>query len=165
MLNINYEEIVRSKPAQAIMYRILGEILDVTLQLPEVKDSKVIQDYILSKAPEHLILKAIRGKGSGPSQMSLRLAKGQKTEMRHVNGYFLRRAKVLGVPMQYNSLVMDTIKAMEKQARMKLEDFVPMVETALPTELQYQHENSREVSRKLEELDKSYHSSYYGRRF
>lgn len=147
LLDVPYEEILPNPQARRMMLLLLDEIAVVMEHLPELSGSAVVQEYLRGGRLRWLLYKAIRGKGPAPSELVKRIQKGQPSELRHLNGYFLRRAERFGLNMANNRMMAEMVAAKEEQAKRNLQGHIPFIETSLPSDLERQHRTTQAIAR------------------
>ncbi|EQL03558.1 hypothetical protein G6O67_002076 [Ophiocordyceps sinensis] len=139
MLEMPYEGLLQNLAAQRIMHNLLTEIIGVVDQMPEIEGSAVIRDFMHGQSIHKMLHQRILAKRFSPSQLVLQVDKGLPTDVDYLNGYFLRRGRELGVDVRVNALVRDMIKAKHSQAIERLNSYIPMEETSLPSYMTHRY--------------------------
>ncbi|KZZ90511.1 2-dehydropantoate 2-reductase [Moelleriella libera RCEF 2490] len=142
LLELPYRGLLQNPGARRMMQSLLAEISHVLENLPELQYSTVIRDYLHRNSTQKLLYNKILGKRSQPSQLLRRVEYGLPTDVEYLNGYFLRRSRQLGIKMPMNSMVRNTIKAKHSQAIERLNSFVAVEETSIPSDLSFRYRTS-----------------------
>lgn len=139
LLEMPYQGLLQNPAAQRMMESLLSEIIQVLESMPELEGSTVMRDYIHSKGIRKFMYSGIVWKRSQPSQLARRIENGLPTDMQYLNGYFLRRAQKLGLDLRMNMMMRDMIKAKHSQAIERLNSFIPVEETSVPSDLAFRY--------------------------
>ncbi|ODA78628.1 hypothetical protein RJ55_06010 [Drechmeria coniospora] len=139
LLEIPYEGLLQNRPAQRMMHNLLAEIITVVENMPEIEGSSIMQDYLRGKGIHKLMHGRIVAKRSQPSQLVRRIDHGLPTDVEYLNGYFLRRGRKLGLDLRMNVLMADMIKAKHSQAIERLNSYVPIEETSIPSDASFRY--------------------------
>ena len=142
LLEMPYHGLLQNPAAQRMMQNLLSEIVLVLENLPEVKDSTVMRDYIRGRGMRKLVYGQINGKRSQPSQLVRRIENGLPTDVEYLNGYFLRRGQKLGLDLRMNLMMRDMVKARQSQAIERLNSFIPVEETSIPSHDSFRYRTS-----------------------
>ncbi|KHN98677.1 2-dehydropantoate 2-reductase [Metarhizium album ARSEF 1941] len=133
LLEMPYQGLLQNPAAQRMMHSLLSEIIQVLENMPELEGSTAIRDYVQSKGVRKFMYGRIMGKQSQPSQLVRRIEHGLPTDVEYLNGYFLRRGQKLGLDLRMNVMMRDMIKAKHSQAIERLNSYIPMEETSIPS--------------------------------
>lgn len=139
LLEMTYQGLLQNMPAQRIMHSLLTEIIRVVDQMPEVEGSAVVRNFMHGKSIHKVLHENILAKRFSPSQLMLQVDKGLPTDIDYLNGYFLRRGRELGLDLRVNAMVRDMIKAKHSQAIERLNSYVPLEETSIPSHLTHRY--------------------------
>lgn len=139
LLDMPYQGLLQNPAAQRMMHSLLSEIIQVLESMPELEGSTVIRDYVHSKGIRKFMYSRIMGKRSQPSQLVRRIENGLPTDVEYLNGYFLRRGQKLGLDLHMNLMMRDMIKAKHSQAIERLNSFIPVEETSVPSHLAFRY--------------------------
>jgi ketopantoate reductase len=139
LLEMPYQGLLQNPAAQRMMQSLLSEIIQVLESMPELQGSTVMRDYIHSKGIRRFMHTRILGKRSQPSQLVRRIENGLPTDVEYLNGYFLRRGQRLGLDLRMNLMMRDMIKAKHSQAIERLNSFIPVEETSVPSDLAFRY--------------------------
>ncbi|KAG6011757.1 hypothetical protein E4U54_007921 [Claviceps lovelessii] len=142
LLEMPYQGLLQNPPAQRLMQGLLSEIILVLQSMPELQQSTVLRDYIYSKGIRKFMYSRIAAKWTQPSHLNRRIEKGLPTDVEYLNGYFLRRGRERGIDMRMNLMMRDMIKAKHSLAVERLNSFVPMEETSIPSDLGFRYRTS-----------------------
>ncbi|GAO14859.1 uncharacterized protein UV8b_04098 [Ustilaginoidea virens] len=143
LLDMPYHGLLQNRAAQRTMYRLLREILLVLEDMPELKNSTVIRDYLHSQGVQKFLYNRIMSKRSNPSQLVRRIQHGLPTDVEYLNGYFIRRGRSLGINLPMNVMMRDMIKAKHSQSIEQLNSYIPVEETSVPSHLAFQYRTTR----------------------
>lgn len=133
LLEMPYQGLLQNPAAQRMMHSLLSEIIQVLESMPELEGSTIIRDYVQSKGIRKFMYSRIMGKRSQPSQLVRRIENGLPTDVEYLNGYFLRRGQKLGLDLRMNLMMRDMIKAKHSQAIERLNSYIPVEETSIPS--------------------------------
>ena len=139
LLEMPYQGLLQNPAAQRMMHSLLSEIIMVLENMPEVEGSSVIRDYVRGKGIRKLMYNKIMAKRSQPSQLIKRIEHGLPTDVEYLNGYFLRRGHKLGIDLRMNIMMRDMIKAKHSQAMERLNSFIPVEETSIPSDSTFRY--------------------------
>lgn len=139
LLEMPYQGLLQNPAAQRMMHSLLSEIIQVLENMPELEGSTVIRDYVHSKGIRRFMYNSIMAKRSHPSQLVRRIENGLPTDVEYLNGYFLRRGQKLGLDLRMNVMMRDMIKARHSQAIERLNSFIPVEETSIPSDLAFRY--------------------------
>ncbi|KAK5998893.1 hypothetical protein PT974_01277 [Cladobotryum mycophilum] len=143
LLEMPYEGVLQNPAAQRMLFRLLDEIILVVDNMPELEGSSAIRDYIRGNGVRKHMYNQILSKRSHPSELARRIQYGLPTDVEYLNGFFLRQARLLGLHLPANHMMKDMIKAKHSLAVEKLNSFVPMEETSIPSESQFRYRTMR----------------------
>lgn len=139
LLEMPYQGLLQNPAAQRMMHSLLSEIITVVENMPEVQGSSVIRDYVRGKGIRKLMHSRIMAKRSQPSQLVRRIEYGLPTDVEYLNGYFLRRGHKLGIDLRMNIMMRDMIKAKHSQAIERLNSYIPVEETSIPSDSTFRY--------------------------
>lgn len=128
LLDLSYKGLLENKAARGMIKQLLGEIVLLAENLPEVQESAQILAYLRGSSIEKLCYKKIMAKASAPSDLLLRVNKGLGTDINYQNGYFLRRAKKLNLDMPMNSFMAQTVEAKLEEYLARRNAYIPVME-------------------------------------
>jgi hypothetical protein len=120
--------------------QLLAEMALVTESLPEVQASPDLVSFLRGEGLKRFCYRRITGKASAPSDLLMRINKGLQTDINYQNGFFLNRAKTLGINTPTNALMVQMVKARRLEAKQKRKAYIQMEETSA--------ENVRERARR-----------------
>ncbi|CAH0039622.1 unnamed protein product, partial [Clonostachys solani] len=153
LLDLPYHGLLQNPPAQRMMQRLLDEITLTLEMLPELESSTVVQDYVRGNLIKRQLYKNIMAKRDAQSSLLYQVQHGHQTDINYLNGYFLNRAKRLGLDLRTNKLMTDMVKAKTLQTRQRINTDVRIEETSLSPQHQgssYRHYYSTKA--RLEQL-------------
>jgi len=139
LLETPYQGLLQNPAAQRMMHSLLSEIIQVVEKMPEVEGSSVLQSYVRGRGIKKLLYNRIMAKRSQPSQLVRRIEHGLPTDVDYLNGYFLRRGQKLGLDLRMNIMMRDMIKARHSQAIERLNSFIPVEETSIPSDSAFRY--------------------------
>ncbi|PHH86989.1 hypothetical protein CDD83_9459 [Cordyceps sp. RAO-2017] len=135
LLDTPYKGLLNNRAAQRVMYNLITEILSVVDRMPEVANSEVIRNFTHGTGVRRFLFTRILAKRSQPSRLNRLIEYGLPNDIEYLNGYFLRRAKKLGLEVPVNRMIRDMVKAKQAQAIKKLNSHVPIEETSIPSHM------------------------------
>ncbi|UNI24241.1 hypothetical protein JDV02_010004 [Purpureocillium takamizusanense] len=139
LLEMPYQGLLQNPAAQRMMHSLLSEIVQVVENMPEVEGSSVLQSYVHGRGIKRLLHSRIMAKRAQPSQLVRRIEHGLPTDVEYLNGYFLRRGHKLGLDLRTNIMMRDMIKAKHSQAIERLNSYIPVEETSIPSDLAFRY--------------------------
>ncbi|CAG9940595.1 unnamed protein product [Clonostachys rosea f. rosea IK726] len=142
LLDLPYHGLLQNPPAQRMMERLLDEITLTLEMLPELESSTVVRDYVRGNLIKRQLYKNIMAKRDAQSSLLYQVQHGHQTDIDYLNGYFLKRAKRIGLDLRMNKLMTDMVKAKTLQTRQRINTDVRIEETSLSPQHQgssYRH--------------------------
>ncbi|QYS93286.1 hypothetical protein H0G86_000668 [Trichoderma simmonsii] len=140
LLEIPYAGLLRNPAAQRMMHRLLTEIVSVVDSMPELEGSAAIRDFIRGNRIKQLIYSRIMARRSVPSvELERQIQNGLPTDVDYLNGFFIRRGHELGIQLPTNIMMRDMIKAKHSLAIEKLNSYVPVEETSVPSHMSFRY--------------------------
>ncbi|KAM5347030.1 hypothetical protein ACJ41O_010035 [Fusarium nematophilum] len=133
LLDLPYEGLMTNRSAQSMMHRLLDEMAMLVDNLPEVQGFAELRSFVRGEDLKKFCYRRISGKAKAPSDLLKRIEKGLQTDINYQNGYFLKRARTLGIDMPTNNLMVQMVKARRTEAIEKRRAFVPMEEESIDT--------------------------------
>lgn len=128
LLDLSYKGFADNKAARTMLHQFLEEIIVVAENLPEVQESAEILAYLRGPAIQRLCFNKLKSKAAAPSDLLRRVNNGWETDINYQNGYFLRRAKKMGIDMPMNSFMAQMVEAKREQVLAQREAYIPVVE-------------------------------------
>lgn len=127
MLGYRYQQLIFNPSANRLMDQLLDEISEVVAHIPEVQRlGPHMQKLLRGEAMRKHIINQLRGKKGAPCEMLQQIERGQLTNINYLNGYFVRRAKRMGMSMPANEMLVDLVKSKHKAEQEKLRSYIPM---------------------------------------
>uniref|UniRef100_A0A0B7K2R9 Uncharacterized protein n=1 Tax=Bionectria ochroleuca TaxID=29856 RepID=A0A0B7K2R9_BIOOC len=120
LLDLPYHGLLQNPPAQRMMERLLDEITLTLEMLPELESSTVVRDYVRGNLIKRQLYKNIMAKRDAQSSLLYQVQHGHQTDIDYLNGYFLKRAKRIGLDLRMNKLMTDMVKAKTLQTRQRI---------------------------------------------
>lgn len=130
LLDLPYQGLLENRNAQRLMDQLLGELALVTENMPEVQDSPDLLKFLRGEGLKKFCYRRITGKSKAPSDLLTRINKGLQTDINYQNGYFLKRARTLGIDTPRNQLMVQMIKARRIEELKRLRSFIPVQEAS-----------------------------------
>lgn len=131
LLDLPYNGLLHNRSAQKMMNKLLDEIARVVENLPEVQGSAELLNFLQGEGLKRFCYRRITGKAMAPSDLVKRIEKGLQTDMNYQNGYFLKRAKTLGLEMPTNKLMVQMVKARRAEAMERRKAYIPVQEASM----------------------------------
>ncbi|KAF5702195.1 2-dehydropantoate 2-reductase [Fusarium globosum] len=130
LLDLSYQGLLENGNAQRMMNKLLGEMAIVTENMPEVQNSPDLIKFLRGEGLKKFCYRRIAGKSKAPSDLLTRINKGLQTDINYQNGYFLKRARILGIDTPSNQLMVQMIKARRIEQNKRLRSFIPIQEAS-----------------------------------
>ncbi|KAH8757561.1 double-stranded DNA-binding domain-containing protein [Diaporthe sp. PMI_573] len=125
ILDTTYDTLPRNEHAIQLADELLDELFNVIMALPELTNSsKVVKHCGLGELRKKTI-RRLWEKGSSQSNMLSRVRAGQWVDIDYMNGYFVRRARELGIKVPQNEVVVDMVKARIAKRREEMNNTIP----------------------------------------
>ncbi|KAF4952601.1 hypothetical protein FGADI_6673 [Fusarium gaditjirri] len=128
LLDVSYQGLLENRNGQKMMNQLLEELALVTENMPEVQNSPDLIKFLRGEGLKKFCYRRITGKSQAPSDLLTRINKGLQTDINYQNGYFLKRARILGIDTPTNQLMVQMIKARRIEQMVKLRSFIPVRE-------------------------------------
>lgn len=142
-----YGGLLHNPGAQRMMHRLLAEIVAVVDTMPEVEGSAAIRDFIRGNRIKQLIFSRIMARRSASSQLARQVRNGLPTDVDYLNGFFIRRGRQLGLDLPANVMMRDMVKAKHSLAIEKLNSYIPVEETSVPSHLSFRYRTMPNVNK------------------
>jgi cytochrome b translational activator protein CBS2, mitochondrial len=142
LLDVPYQGLLQNPAAQRMMARVTDELVATLRALPEAAESSAIQDFLRGNGIRRLVYNGIMAKRDQPSHLARLVDKGLPTDLHYLNGYFIRRGKQLGLDLRTNTMLMDMVLARHSKQMERLNSFIPIEETSVPSELGFRYRKS-----------------------
>lgn len=139
LLDLSYQGLLQNPSADRMMNRLLSEIIEVLENMPELRGSIVIRDFVQGRGIRRLLYNEILAKRSQPSFLVRQLERGLPTDVNYLNGFFIRRGRQMGIDLRFNTMMTDMVKARHSQGVEKLNSYIPLEETSVPSELGFRY--------------------------
>ncbi|KAF5023373.1 hypothetical protein F66182_4576 [Fusarium sp. NRRL 66182] len=128
LLDLPYNGILNNRAAQRMMNLLLSEMALVTENLPEVQGSSELMAFLRGEGLKKFCYSRITGKNTASSDLQKRIEKGLQTDINYQNGYFLKRAKALGISTPTTKLMVQMVKARRVEAMQRRNSYIPVAE-------------------------------------
>ncbi|UKZ47606.1 hypothetical protein TrVGV298_001829 [Trichoderma virens] len=140
LLEIPYAGLLRNPAAQRMMDRLLAEIVSVVDNMPELEGSAAIRDFIRgNRIKQHIYSRIMARRGASSSDLARQIQNGLPTDVDYLNGFFIRCGHELGVQVPTNIMLRDMVKAKHSLAIERLNSYVPIEETSVPSHLAFRY--------------------------
>ncbi|KAL7822738.1 ketopantoate reductase PanE/ApbA C terminal domain-containing protein [Trichoderma gracile] len=139
LMEIPYAGLLRNPPAQRMMQRLLDEIVSVVDNMPEIEGSAAVRNFIRSNRIKQHIYSRIMARRGASSDLARQIQNGLPTDIDYLNGFFIRRGHQLGIETPTNLLIRDMIKAKHSLAIERLNSYIPVEETSVPSHLSFRY--------------------------
>lgn len=140
LLEMSYAGLLQNPAAQRMMHRLLTEIVSVVDNMPEVEGSAAIRDFIRgNRIRQHIYGRIMARRGASSSELARQIRNGLPTDVDYLNGFFIRRGHQLGLDLPTNVLMRDMVKAKHSLAVERLNSYIPVEETSIPSHLSFRY--------------------------
>lgn len=147
LLDMSYAGLLQNSNAQRMMHRLLAEIVSVVDNMPEVEGSAAIRAFIRSnRLRQHIYGRIMARHGASSSELGKQIRNGQPTNIDYLNGFFIRRGQQLGLDLPTNLLIRDMVKAKHSLAIERLNSYIPVEETSIPSHLSFRYRTTPKSS-------------------
>jgi ketopantoate reductase len=110
-LDSTYERLLNNNYAQQMMDQLLGEIINVISRLPELRGSTKYNKLRGGGGLREAVHRQLDLKKNAESRMRALTRRGWETDIDFLNGYFVKRARDVGVRCPANESIMWMVKA------------------------------------------------------
>lgn len=107
------------------MRQLLTETCTVLRALPELSRAVDVEWTLEPKRLENILLGILRRTGDNLSKMLQDVRSGQRTEIRYLNGYIVRRATEMNMEAPHNSMAMNIVEAKRKMVKLTQDSYIP----------------------------------------
>ncbi|KAI2634902.1 hypothetical protein GGS26DRAFT_551800 [Hypomontagnella submonticulosa] len=111
ILGCRFDQIRRDRYAVRLWNDMLTETIEIVTSFPEFSDHPDILGYFHGGSFQRQLARKLEQQGSHYSQWISLVRRGNITPIDFFNGYFVRRAKELGVAHEQNRLAISLVKA------------------------------------------------------
>ncbi|KAK1255912.1 hypothetical protein MKX07_008171 [Trichoderma sp. CBMAI-0711] len=139
LMEIPYAGLQRNPAARRMMQRLLAEIVSVVDNMPEIEGSAAIRDFIRGNRIQQYIYSRIMARRAASSDLARQIQNGLPTDIDYLNGFFIRRGHQLGIQTPTNLMIRDMIKAKHSLAIERLNSYIPVEETSVPSHLSFRY--------------------------
>lgn len=116
VLDCTYGGLLTNTYGTQMIDQLLGEILNVVSQLPELKDSTGMKWMVRYGEMRRAVYKKLKKLENTGSRMQSQTSQGIATDIEYLNGYFVERGRELGLKCPVNESVMWMVKAKHSQS-------------------------------------------------
>lgn len=125
VLDTTYDNIPGNKHAIRLADELLDELFNVIMALPELTNSSKVVEHCGLGALRKKTIQRLWEKGASQSNMLSRVRAGQWVDIDFLNGYFIRRARELGIKVPQNETLVDVVKARIAERRDEMRNVIP----------------------------------------
>ncbi len=118
ILGCRYDQILEDSHAQKLWRGLLDETLYIVASLPEFSDNPAFVAYFLKDEFRKDLVTKLQYQGPTYSDWISWIRRGEITPVNFINGYFVQRARELGIDHRVNSMAVSMVKA-RHQARVR----------------------------------------------
>lgn len=111
ILGCKYNQIYPNEHAKAIWDALLDETLAIVTQFPELQEVPYRRDYFTQPSFRRKLRTHLITQGTNVSPWVKHVRMGVPPPVDYFNGYFIRRAKELGLGHKHNSMAEEMVKA------------------------------------------------------
>ena len=132
VLDTTYDNIPGNEHAIRLADELLDELFNVIMAMPELTNSSKVVEHCGLGALRRKTIKRLWEKGSSQSDMLSRVRAGQWVDIDYLNGYFIKRARELGIKVPQNEAVVDIVKARIAKRRNEMRNVIPFESDDVP---------------------------------
>lgn len=136
-IDATYDRVLRNEYAVVLADELLEEVFNVVWALPELTSSPKLLETCGMDALRRYTLDRLLDKGTSQSQLLSSVRAGKTVDIDYLNGYFVRRAKELGIKTPQNEMMIGAVKARIEERRKQLRGLVPFEGLATPSHSLY----------------------------
>lgn len=125
VLDTTYDQILANQHAIELADELLDELFNVIWAIPELTNSSKVIEHCGKDALRKYTLKRLAGKGQAQSPFLGRVRAGRMVDIDYLNGYFVKRAKELGVKTPQNEMIIDVVKARVEERNTQMKGLIP----------------------------------------
>lgn len=131
--DLTYKGVQANPSARAMMLTLLKELINVIRAFPEFTTNSTLRDWVETEDIYREFQAHLNARADAPSNMVRQVLYNNPTDIQFLNGYFLRRAKELGVPCFTNKHIMDVVKLKSSDRQLRNNTYIPMDEASVPS--------------------------------
>lgn len=126
VFDCEYKMIGRQGDARKLMSDLLSETLEVIYRLPEFQDVpiNILRKRFSIRVISGIILNLLQ-KLDHTSMMLQQVRRGERTDIKYLNGYIVKRGNQVGIHCPVHTTVMQQVQAKQEMRRHELEGDVP----------------------------------------
>ncbi|KAI1334714.1 hypothetical protein F5Y15DRAFT_400787 [Xylariaceae sp. FL0016] len=125
-LGCRYSRILKDEHAMSMWRSMLDETMEIIKALPELQDWPMIVERLTSNTFRARLKNYLYRQGKGYSPWISWIRYGQRPPIDLVNGYFVKRAKEVGVDCRLNEMAMSMVRARQKARYNELKGDIPL---------------------------------------
>ncbi|KAI8627855.1 hypothetical protein F5Y19DRAFT_477023 [Xylariaceae sp. FL1651] len=126
ILGCKYGQIRRNPHAMSLWDNLLDETLAIISQFPELQSRPHRLEYFQRDSFRRKLQTYLIGQGANTSAWIKQVRMGSMPPIDYFNGYFVARAKELGLDYKYNSMAIRTVKARMAARQRELRMDIPL---------------------------------------
>jgi cytochrome b translational activator protein CBS2, mitochondrial len=131
-LDLRYNQVMENGHAAGLIDRLLDEVQLISSSLPEFYSSA--QSPYIQSLGQNVLRKVcfskLRRMGAQVDPITKQICDGRRMDIEYFNGYFVRRAKALGLSHYFNEMLMIMLKAKHRRKFAELHDAIPFESTS-----------------------------------
>lgn len=131
-LAVPYAEVMKNQAARRMVRQLCDEMVTAMTHFEELNNCPSVQEFLQGDKMVNTMFATIYTKRQSPCQLERKLRHGKKTDAEYLNGYFLKKAKALGIDMKLNKMMMDMVLAREAVSGDMIDQLIPFEATTVP---------------------------------
>ncbi|KAJ8115578.1 hypothetical protein ONZ43_g4635 [Nemania bipapillata] len=120
ILGCKYHQVGLNRHARAMWDNLLDETLHIISHLPELQEVPHRRDYFAQDSFRRKLQRHLVAQGTSTSPWISQVRMGDAPPVDYFNGYFVRRARELGLDHKHNTMAVETVKARARARRREL---------------------------------------------
>ncbi|KAL5604800.1 hypothetical protein BROUX41_001860 [Berkeleyomyces rouxiae] len=131
-LDCSYNQLSQNNWGSRMVNSLINELELVVSNLPELHHSPVVRVLVRGEGLRKECFGKLRNRRGATSKMVLQVRRGLPTDIDFINGYFVRRAREIGIRCPANELAISMVKAKHYHVKRVTDMIIPFEVTSRP---------------------------------
>ncbi|PHH50555.1 hypothetical protein CFIMG_007394RA00001 [Ceratocystis fimbriata CBS 114723] len=134
-LDCSYNQLSHNNWGSRMVNSLINELEVVIANLPELHHSPILRVLVQGEGIRKECFGKLRNRRGATSKMVLQVRRGLPTDIDFINGYFVRRAREIGIRCPANELAISMVKAKHYHIKRVTDMIIPFEVTSRPNYL------------------------------
>ncbi|KAG9229161.1 ketopantoate reductase PanE/ApbA C terminal-domain-containing protein [Amylocarpus encephaloides] len=126
MFDCSNDQLLYNYHVSQALKLLLEEIIHIIRHLPELSQLPRKQQLLNTHPLHSMVISAIKKTGTNVSPMLQAVRKGRRTGIEFYNGYFVRRARELGLPCSQNEMMISLVEGKKRVIDQEKSAYIPI---------------------------------------